>query len=558
MKRRLRIPLRLKFLGALLFLVTAVVSVITFTMANMVHEDKRTYASDLVSVVALSAAEECRSLVEGYKERLLSYSRVMRDPDIAPEKKRSLVSGYFGDSPELVALYLYEDGKFTVSAHDQAKLEAAGLGKEGLDRELERQSLPMDRVLRGETVIRNGSIPGKLRCLALAHRVASLVERRTTVKIAPSTLELVNGANAAVTTPYERDGTEMLGGVAGVGIGGMTASAGLPAAAAYLASRSLLGRLVAISLTLLVIVALSSVVWARRITRPVEHLSAAARQVGQGRFDTKVSIESGDEIGALAESFNRMSGELHAREVALREAEAQLVQSEKMAAFGLLGAGLAHEVKNPLAGILGCAQISLRKTDPGSPIRTHLELIEKETKRCRTIIDNLLKFARQEKTAFEATEPNVPVENAIAIVRHQLGLQKVKVDADLAQDLPRINGNGNQLQQVLMNLMINAQQAMGGAGGEIHVITRRAGPSEVEIRVRDNGPGMTPEIRKRVFEPFFTTKPGGKGTGLGLSVSFGIIEDHAGEISVESEPGMGTTFIIRLPVPDGPPREPGA
>jgi signal transduction histidine kinase len=305
-----------------------------------------------------------------------------------------------------------------------------------------------------------------------------------------------------------------------------------------------------------VIVALSSVAWARRITRPVERLSAAARQVGQGQFDTKVNIDSGDEIGALAESFNRMSGELHTREMALREAQAQLVQSEKMAAFGLLGAGLAHEVKNPLAGILGCAQISLRKLDPGNPIRTHLELIEKETKRCKTIIDNLLKFARQEKTAFEATEPNVPVEHAIAIVRHQLELQKVKLDAELAQDLPTIKGSGNQLQQVLMNLMINAQQAMGEAGGEVLVTTRRAGSSEIEIRVRDNGPGMTPEILKRVFEPFFTTKPGGKGTGLGLSVSFGIIKDHGGEISVESEPGEGTTFIIRLPA--SPSREPDA
>ncbi len=596
MKRRLRIPLRVKFLGALLLLVTAVVSVITFTMANMFHQDKSAYVSDLVSVVAMSTADECRSVVEGYREKLLSYSRILRDPGIANERKKILVGGYFGDSPELLALYLHADGRIQASAHDEAGLRAAGLRKADLDEELGRQGLPMDRVLAGEILVRNGSIPGKLRCLTmalaapteeglgpaavvgvlrldslqrlaersevfdvavsdgsgtlLAHRDASLVESRAALAIDPSALDLVRTANAAVTTRYEGEGSDMVGGVTAVGIGGLTVSAGLPAAVAYLASRSLLTRLVGVSLLVLVIVALAAEFWARRITRPVDLLSAAAREVGKGRFETKVDVDSGDEIGTLADSFNRMSDELHKRDAALGEAQAQLVQSEKMAAFGLLGAGIAHEVKNPLAGILGCAQISLRKAEPGSPIRTNLELIEKETKRCKTIIDNLLKFARQDRTEFAPTRPNEPVENAIAIVRHQLEIRNVKIETDLAQDLPTIRGNGNQLQQVLMNLMINAQQAIGEGGGEVVVTTRRADPPAVEIRVRDDGPGMKPEVRSRVFEPFFTTKPGGKGTGLGLSVSFGIVKDHGGEISVESEPGKGSTFVIRLPALD--------
>jgi signal transduction histidine kinase len=137
--------------------------------------------------------------------------------------------------------------------------------------------------------------------------------------------------------------------------------------------------------------------------------------------------------------------------------------------------------------------------------------------------------------------------DACAIVNHQLELNKVKLEKDLAPDLPTILGNANQLQQVLMNLMINAQQAMNGKPGMVSVITRLLKPDHVEIRVKDTGPGIPAEIQKRIFEPFFTTKPAGKGTGLGLSVSFGIIKDHKGEIRVESEEGKGSEFIITLP-----------
>jgi signal transduction histidine kinase len=135
----------------------------------------------------------------------------------------------------------------------------------------------------------------------------------------------------------------------------------------------------------------------------------------------------------------------------------------------------------------------------------------------------------------------------VAIVNHQLELNKVKLHKELAQDLPPVNANANQLQQVLMNLIINAQQAMEGTAGNIAVSTRRAAAGGVEIAISDDGPGMTDDVKRKLFEPFFTTKPGGKGTGLGLSVSFGIIEDHDGEISVESSPGNGSTFTIRFP-----------
>ena len=139
------------------------------------------------------------------------------------------------------------------------------------------------------------------------------------------------------------------------------------------------------------------------------------------------------------------------------------------------------------------------------------------------------------------------VEDAITIIDHQLGINGVRLEKDLEEGLPSIQGNGNQLQQVLMNLMINGQQAMNGKPGTIQIITKSVN-SSVEIRVTDTGPGIPKEIQSKLFEPFFTTKPAGQGTGLGLSVTYGIIKDHKGKIGIESREGEGATFVITLPV----------
>jgi signal transduction histidine kinase len=213
-----------------------------------------------------------------------------------------------------------------------------------------------------------------------------------------------------------------------------------------------------------------------------------------------------------------------------------------------LSAGIAHEVKNPLAGILGYAQLCMKKLDDDSPIIKNLKTIEKETNRCNSIIEKLMKFARQEQTEFEHTQINQVVEDAVGIVAHQLGVSHIKIEKELAEDLPFIHGNSNQLQQVLLNILINAQQAMDGNPGTVKIVTRLTDTDSLEIRISDTGPGLPIEIQDRIFEPFFTTKPAGKGTGLGLSVTYGIIKDHGGNIHVDSRPGEGATFIIGLPV----------
>jgi signal transduction histidine kinase len=194
----------------------------------------------------------------------------------------------------------------------------------------------------------------------------------------------------------------------------------------------------------------------------------------------------------------------------------------------------------------------LRKAEKDSPLYKNLEMIEKEAKRSKSITENLLKFARQEKVSLMKIDLNSVATDSAAIVDHQLGINKIRLERKLAPGLPQIVGNANQLQQVLMNLMINAQQAMEGAPGTVTLSTRLLKADTLELRVTDTGPGIPQDIQAKIFEPFFTTKPAGKGTGLGLSVSYGIIKDHKGEVRIESAPGKGAAFIITLPVATSP------
>jgi len=529
----------------------------------------------------------------GYADQLELASLIMLNEQLDYGSRTALLQNLFDNLPELVEIALYRDGERIEIASDTGDLDEAGLTDEQLQRYRDKDPLPFERLSQGQTYLRNSTVSRSMPAFTmafqhpteledgpvvvsavmrldsmlklgakfkmfevvladddgvlLAHPDVRRVAARYTANLRPEAQAVHESGQAGMAIEYNDQGTPMIGAFAGIDFGGVTAAAQVPKTAAYLASRDLLERVLLIALGLLVLMALVGRFWARRIVRPVERLSEASRSIGQGRFDIQVDVDSHDEIGALAGSFNQMATELKTREEKLEQAQAQLLHSEKMAAFGQLGAGIAHEVKNPLAGILGCAQLSLMELEEGTPLHKNLEIIEKETGRCRTIIDNLMKFARQEKALFEPIGINEVVDDVCTIVNHQLETHQVKIIKELDAQLPTIQGNPNQLQQVLMNLMMNAQQAMDGQPGTVTVRTRRTG-QEIEIVVRDDGPGIPEEIQRKLFEPFFTTKPTGQGTGLGLSVSFGIIQDHHGEISVESEVGQGTDFVIRLPL----------
>ena len=336
-----------------------------------------------------------------------------------------------------------------------------------------------------------------------------------------------------------------------------------------------------IAVAVLVLTMLTLLLFVRIITKPIKMLVDITDQVSRGDLTQKVELEQSDEIGHLAQTFNRIIASLKQsrdeieeynrnleqkiveRTLELEEIQAQLVQSEKLSAIGQLAAGVAHELNNPLGGILGYAQFALEKLNKSQTAEDavrdrekyirYLTDIEVQARRCKTIVQNLLRFSRSSKTTdFSDVDVNQVVGDTITFVEHQLHMNQIDLKTDLHQNLPIIQGNTGQLQQVLTNLILNAMHA-SPPDTEIQVISRYSPAlgefgGTVEILIIDQGTGISPENVKKIFEPFFTTKQVGKGTGLGLSVSYGIIKDHGGEIKVESTPGEGSTFIVILPV----------
>ena len=595
MFKQLRFPIRFKILISLLLVITAVVSIITFTMANLFHTDKSAYVHDLTSEMAVHTAAETRALLVGYRERLQVFTRFLFDRDLLQDQKSKLLKQLFEDFHEFVAITVYAKGAELTTVYDAKTLKSAGLTKESLLAYRKDHPLPFDLVESGEVFTVNSTSSDKLPTFTLAishqtqdvgeknavvaavirldgllrlarrskvfttfivdykgntlaHTDTQKVTRHKPVKWISEIKGLQGQRSHGRTLEYVQDGVEMVGGLAQTEFSSLLAGVQIPKAAAYLTARELLNNLIFVSLALLLISALIGLLGSRLITRPLDRLTNATKEVAKGKFDIKVESSSRDEINDLSLSFNQMATELNSRETALKGAQAALVQSEKMAAFGQLGAGIAHEIKNPLAGILGLTQLSLRKAAEDDPVYKNLTIIEKETNRCTTIIQNLLKFARQEKVAFEPVNINRVAQDAAAIVEHQLEMNKVKLNRNFASSLPMISGNANQIQQVLLNLMINAQQAMEGSPGEVTVTTLSLDSSHVQVQISDNGSGIPEDVQAKIFEPFFTTKEVGKGTGLGLSVSYGIIKEHNGEIKVESSPEKGTTFTIEFPL----------
>jgi PAS domain S-box-containing protein len=226
--------------------------------------------------------------------------------------------------------------------------------------------------------------------------------------------------------------------------------------------------------------------------------------------------------------------------------ESQLQQAEKLSSIGLFAAGLAHEVNTPLAGISSYAQMLLSETPEGDSRREYLEKIERQSFRASEIINNLLKFTRFSDSEFDEISINSLMMETLSLLEHQFKRGEVDIELDLDPSLPRTIGNGGKLQQVFMNLFLNAKDAMP-EGGRLKLRTYTS-DSNIVVQVSDTGVGISREDIKKIYDPFFTTKSVGKGTGLGLSVSYGIIQEHSGHISVESSQGTGTTFSLHFPV----------
>ncbi len=310
-----------------------------------------------------------------------------------------------------------------------------------------------------------------------------------------------------------------------------------------------------------------------QVFRPVDQLVKATRRVAKGDLAHPIAITGQAELGELQRSFNDMAQALAQARAArlqllesleqqvrdrtseLQRARERLVQSQKLSSLGHLAASIAHEINNPLAGILTYAKLLIRTLeragqDDGEAKRDavkDLRLVQRETERCAAIVRQLLEFAKERPLARTDLMINQIIEEALVLVASQARLANIESVKDY-QDIPPVNADAGQMRQVIINLIINACEAMP-QGGRLDIGTRLGDDGFVEIRIADSGQGIAREHLSKVLEPFFTTKE--KGTGLGLSVVYGIVEQHGGTFAIESEVGVGTVTTIRLPASHG-------
>ena len=335
-----------------------------------------------------------------------------------------------------------------------------------------------------------------------------------------------------------------------------------------------------IGITLLCIVGLSMGVGfmlQRLVYVPLNDLDGAAQRIIAGELEQHIPVRSSDDFGRVAGSFNTMSAALHESKVEMQElvqsletkvqertrellaARAEVAQGVKLAAIGVLASGIAHELNNPLTGVLTFTSLMRKKVADGSEDADDLDLVIRETKRCASIIKRLLDFAREKAPTSGYCNINQVIDDTVRMVDKPASLQQIRIASELAEGLPAIWCDADLIKQVVMNLLVNAQQAIEGSG--VVTVRTRLCPAAMgsgsqdmlELSVSDTGCGIPAANLERIFDPFFTSKEVGKGTGLGLSVSYGIVRTHGGRITVESTPGEGSTFHVFLPVDATPP-----
>jgi two-component system NtrC family sensor kinase len=311
-------------------------------------------------------------------------------------------------------------------------------------------------------------------------------------------------------------------------------------------------------------IVLVSIFLARRFSRPLRRLEEVSGQIAEGDYKQDFIAKGPKEIERLGRSLNKMARQLDAekreledwantlekkvseRADEMKKINSQLFRSEKLASLGKLAAGVAHEINNPLTGILTNSSLLLEDLAEDDPRREDVDVMVKETIRCREIVKRLLDFARQTKPQKRLANLNDLIENIILLVRNQASFRNITIEKELEPGIPELLVDPDQIQQVFVNIILNAAEAMT-KGGSLTIRSRGTPDGEsLIVSIADTGPGIKEEVRERIFDPFYTTKE--HGTGLGLSISYGIVEQHGGTITVESSPGRGSTFNIQLPI----------
>lgn len=326
----------------------------------------------------------------------------------------------------------------------------------------------------------------------------------------------------------------------------------------------------------IVLISLFIVLFTRYVVgKPIRKLIAGTRAVSAMQLDKPIQIDTSDELGELARSFNIMRERLAAaineinqftqsleikveeRTEQLKIAHQKLFQSDRLASLGQLSASVAHEINNPLSGVLNLSMLMQRIIANGGipperlpEFRKYLAQVVNETARVGRIVSDLLAFSRRSKPHSAPADLNAIIKTTLSLLAHKLKLSNVETVLTLEENLPAVHCDNSQMQQVIINLVMNAAEATHSRGqGQVCVNTKfKKESGEVILEIKDNGEGIPPENLTKIFDPFFTTKGEGKGVGLGLSVIYGIIEAHGGDIEVKSKVGEGTTFIVTLPL----------
>jgi len=342
----------------------------------------------------------------------------------------------------------------------------------------------------------------------------------------------------------------------------------------YLALRTrvMLTFIVVAAIGVIIVFGLTYVI-ARAMIRPLAAMAVATRKIAAGDLHHTVPVTSGDEIGTLAESFNSMMASLRVARDELEEwtrtledkvsertaelvsMQSKMAEADKMVSLGRMAAGVAHEINNPMGGILTFASLGLQDLPEDHPQRRNFEIIIKQTMRCRAIVKGLLEFSHQTESKPAPTDVNDVVDRTLMLLQQQASFQNVRTTRLSGENLSPIVIDPGHLQQVVLNLVVNAVDAMEEKG-ELTVATELSpGGREVRIRIRDTGKGIPKDILPMIFEPFFTTKEVGKGTGLGLAIVHGIVTRAGGKVAVDTS-SRGTTFTVTLPV-GGPEQQGG-
>jgi len=334
-------------------------------------------------------------------------------------------------------------------------------------------------------------------------------------------------------------------------------------------------RVILISFSIVIVMSLFIIYFTKHfIDAPIQHLIAGTHLVSEMQLDKPIVIESSEELGELARSFDIMRVRLKSAleeinqfteglEMKIRERTDQLkvvhqklLHSDRLSSLGQLSASVAHEINNPISGVLNLAMLMQRiMKEEGVPkerveeFRKYLSQVVNETTRVGRIVQDLLAFSRRSKPFRSKIDFNSMIKSTVSLLEHKLKLSAVLIELDLQSDLPTVHCDGSQMQQVVINLILNgAEAAQGKLNGKVIVKTQvNANQDQLLLSVSDNGDGISEENLSKIFNPFFTTKGEGKGVGLGLAVVFGIIEAHKGDIDVKSELSKGTTFIVTLP-----------